>query len=87
MAYSLTFSRRAAGYLRRMDRASQQRIAVALRALCDDPYGRGTKPLKDAAGRRAVRIGGWRLVYLVDEAEANVHVDLIGPRGDVYRDL
>ena len=58
-----------------------------LRTICEDPYSRATKPLRDVAGRRAARVGPWRIVYQVDEPVRNVHIDLIGPRGDVYRDL
>jgi mRNA-degrading endonuclease RelE of RelBE toxin-antitoxin system len=43
--------------------------------------------VKDPAGRRAVRVGGWRVIYFFDEHAKNVHIDLIGPRGEVYRDL
>lgn len=87
MTLSLSFSRRAANYLRRMDRESQERMAVAFRILCEDPLVRGSKPLRDPAGRRAFRVGGWRIIYFIDDQNYNVHVDMIGPRGEVYREL
>lgn len=87
MTHSLSFSRRAANYLRRMDRPAQERIAQVIASLREDPFGPGTKPLKDPAGRRAVRVGGWRVIYFFDERAKNVHIDLIGPRGEIYRDL
>jgi mRNA interferase RelE/StbE len=87
VTFNLSFSRRAANYLRRMDRESQERMADAFRRLCEDPLVRGSKPLRDSAGRRAFRVGGWRIIYFVDDENHNVHVDLIGPRGEVYREL
>jgi mRNA interferase RelE/StbE len=62
-------------------------MTKALRALAIDPFGRGTKPLTNLAGERAMRVGGWRIIYSVDESSPEVHVDSIGPRGQVYRDL
>ncbi len=59
----------------------------ALRALAVDPFGRGTKPLTNLPGERAMRVGGWRVIYSVNEAAAEVHIDSIGPRGQVYRNL
>jgi mRNA-degrading endonuclease RelE of RelBE toxin-antitoxin system len=70
-----------------MDGPSRERIARLIASLREDPYRPGTKPLKDPAGRRAARVGGWRVIYFFDGAAKNVHVDLIGPRGEVYRDL
>ena len=43
--------------------------------------------MREPAGRRAFRVGVWRIIYFVDDQHHNVHVDLIGPRGEVYREL
>ena len=32
-----------------------------------------------------LRIGAWRVIYTVDDAEETVNVRLIAPRGSVYR--
>lgn len=58
-----------------------------LRALAEAPFGHGTKPLTNAGGFRAARVGAWRIVYRVDEEAKVVRVETIGPRGQVYRDL
>ena len=62
-------------------------MAQALRKIAESPYGHGTKPLTNAGGFRAARVGSWRLIYLVDEENNVVRVETIGPRGQVYRDL
>lgn len=87
MTYTHRFSRPAESYLRRLDRQVQRRVAEAIRALCDDPWHRGTKPLTGYPHLRAVRVGGWRVVYSVDETALLVLVDVIAPRGEVYRRL
>ena len=87
MSYAVEFSRPASRYLQRLDPVLQRRIGRAIRAICADPFGLGTKPLRNAAGRRSPRVGDWRVVFGVDEDHKLVTIFLIGPRGDVYQDL
>jgi mRNA-degrading endonuclease RelE of RelBE toxin-antitoxin system len=56
-----------------------------LEQLAEDPYGPFSKPLTNAEGLRASRVGTWRVVYRVDEVAKEVLVSDIAPRGDVYR--
>jgi mRNA-degrading endonuclease RelE of RelBE toxin-antitoxin system len=58
-----------------------------LKAIAEDPHGPGTKPLTNVGRFRAARVGGWRIVYLVDEAKREVRVEVIGTRGQAYRRL
>ena len=85
MSYEVRLARRAAEYLRRLDRRTQQRFLQRLDQIASDPYGPHTKPLTDLEGRRAARVGGWRIVFAVNVAERVVEVSDIGPRGDIYR--
>ncbi|MEO8541491.1 MAG: hypothetical protein ABI577_17240 [bacterium] len=56
-----------------------------MRRLSDDPFGPGTKPLKGRESR-ALRVGGWRLIYAVDIESQFIMIQVIGPRGQAYRD-
>lgn len=87
MSYEVRLSRRAESYLRRLDTPSRERIIRRLRQIGDDPFGPHSKPLKDQASRRSARVGGHRVIFGVDEQERAVAVSVIGPRGDVYRNL
>lgn len=62
-------------------------MADQLRTLCGIPFGSHSKQLTNAGGERSARVGNWRIVYFVDEANQVVEVDAIGPRGEVYRTL
>jgi mRNA interferase RelE/StbE len=87
VSFELRVDRRAAAYLRRLDPPTQRRILHRLDQIAVDPYGQQTKALADAGGRRAARVGDYRIVFAVDDAERVVNVRTIGPRGRVYRDL
>jgi mRNA-degrading endonuclease RelE of RelBE toxin-antitoxin system len=70
-------------YLSRLPADGRTRIVDALDAIARDPL-RG-KPLHGEA-RRSLRVGGWRILYRVDEGAHRCVVTAIGPRGDVYKD-
>ena len=70
-----------------MGRTDQERIIGRLRQIGMDPFGSYTKPLRDPAGRRTARVGGWRIIYVVNREERVVDVSAIGPRGETYRGL
>ncbi len=62
----------------------QARIAAAIEALADEPRPHGVVKL---AGRDdfRIRVGDYRIVYAVDDAERVVLVARIAHRRDVYR--
>jgi len=87
MTYEVRLSRKAEAYLRRLDATSRQRIIHRLQQIAIEPLGPHTKPLKDQLGRRSARVGGWRIIFAVNEQEQTVNVSAIGPSGDIYRGL
>ena len=88
MSYALRLSRAADAYLQRLDGKTQQRVERRLTQIAGVPQDpRFSKPLSDAAGVRASRVGGWRILFYVDEAARIVEVTEVGPRGEVYRRL
>ena len=87
MTYDLRTSSKANAYLRRLDPDTQRRIKERLRQIGNDPYGVHSKPIVNAGGRRASRVGDYRIIFRVDDEERVVGVSAIGPRGRVYRDF
>jgi mRNA interferase RelE/StbE len=85
VSYRIELSRQAARYLRRLNRSDQERMAHRIDQIAADPYGPHTKPLTNLSGRRAARVGAYRLVFAVDEAARLVAISDIGPRGQTYR--
>ena len=57
-----------------------RRVLTSLRALADQPRPIGCKKLYDDVYR--VRVGEWRVVYLVDEKNCRVEVGGIRRRGE-----
>lgn len=87
MTYKLRTARRADAYLRRLDPATERRIAERLEQIAADPYGMHSHVLTNVGGKRSSRVGEYRIVFSINDAEKVVDVDAIGPRGRVYRNL
>ncbi|MCR4418548.1 MAG: type II toxin-antitoxin system RelE/ParE family toxin [Clostridia bacterium] len=70
-------------YLERLPRKEQKRILNALQKLQEDPRQVLVKPLK---GRPewSLRVGGRRVLIMVDKKQKRLVITTIGPRGDVY---
>lgn len=86
MTYTARLARQAERSLERLPRDTQAHLVARLAQLATDPYTL-SKRLQDPFGRRSSRVGGWRIIFRLDEAERVVEVSDIGPRGQVYRRL
>lgn len=85
MNFRIEVSRQAGRCLQRLNRSDQERLARRIDQIAGDPYGQHTKPLTNLAGRRAARVGPYRIIFAVDDEAGLVSISDIGPRGQVYR--
>lgn len=87
MRFEIRLDRKATSYVRRLDSVMQQRILETLELIAADPFGPVGKALVHGGGRRSARVGDYRIVFSIVDAERLVNVRTIGPRGRFYRDL
>ncbi len=89
MTYRIEVERRASKALAQLPRQAQVRIATAIDALADDPRPHGCKPVKEAdKGTYRVRVGDYRVIYVVLDDEQVVIVVRIGRRNErIYDNL
>ena len=80
------YDARAAKELRALDRPVARRIATAINALGTEPQPPGARQLVGYPGLWRVRVGDYRVVYAIRDAELVV-LALIAHRSDVYRNL
>ena len=72
--------------LRKIARPDQQRIRDRIDALADDPRPPGVKVLQGTnEGLLRIRVGDYRVIYLVKDDVLFVVVVRIGHRREVYR--
>ncbi len=83
--YKITFSKQADKAIRKMPRNLALKIAKKIKLLAIDPNSMSNvKKLTNHPGYR-LRIGDWRVVYIVNDPELIIHVVNIKTRGEIYK--
>jgi mRNA interferase RelE/StbE len=85
VAYRLEITPAAARDLRALPTAVLARVDARIRALTDNPRPRGAEPIRGRRGGLRVRVGDYRILYTVDDAQPMVTIGRVGHRRDVYR--
>jgi mRNA interferase RelE/StbE len=81
--YKLELLPAAVRALRKLDPSVRPRIEGALLLLCEDPRPPGARALQGRQGLR-VRVGDYRIIYLVEDEVLVVIVITVGHRREVY---
>lgn len=84
MNWQIDISRDARKELAILPQQVQARIAKAILALENNPSPRGAKKLKNRDGWR-IRVGDYRVLYLVDGKARHIVIGNIGHRREIYR--
>jgi mRNA interferase RelE/StbE len=85
VAYQIVFTPAALRQLAALDPPTRRRVARRIEALGADPRPAGAEILKGGDGEARIRIGDWRVIYLVRHDKLVVLVIKIGHRSDIYR--
>ncbi len=85
-SYSVFIKRSAAREIEAVDqKKGRARLVERIRALGVDPRAPGCEKLAGPDDLYRVRVGPFRIVYVIDDKAAEVHVVKVGHRRDVYR--
>jgi mRNA interferase RelE/StbE len=82
--YNVVITTRAERELKRLDRQVKNRVVKAILGLASDPRPPGCLKVKSEEGVWRVRVGDWRVGYLVDDKSSEVTVIRIGHRSEFY---
>jgi mRNA interferase RelE/StbE len=86
-SYAIQYDPRAAKELAKLDRPVARRIVKVVDALGAQPRPRGARALAGYPGLWRVRIGDYRVIYAIKEAELVVLALRVAHRSEVYRNL
>jgi len=85
--YDVVFSDRAQSDIRRLDRATAQRVIGKLRWLAENFEATKLTALTGPEqGRFRLRVGDYRVVYTADRKKREIEVYRVRHRREVYRD-
>ena len=83
--YRVLFKPSADKALRKLPESVQKRIAAAAEELGDDPRPPGCVKLEGADDLWRIRVGVYRVVYVIQDDELIVLVVRVAHRKDIYR--
>jgi mRNA interferase RelE/StbE len=82
--YALELKRSAQKELDALDDTVFSRIDRRILALADNPRSSGCKKLKGYKDQWRIRVGDWRVLYIIDDAAKLVTVMRVAHRREVY---
>ena len=85
MHYQIRFKPSAAKELEKIDRPDQVRIAHRIDELSLHPRPAGAEKLKGIEGLYRLRVGDYRVIYMIEQDHLLVLVVKIGHRREIYR--
>jgi mRNA interferase RelE/StbE len=83
-SYAVELKRSARKELESLPDAVLARVVRRVESLTNDPRPAGCKKLKGYKDHWRVRIGDWRVVYIIDDTNKLVSVTRIAHRREVY---
>ncbi|MGK2871472.1 MAG: type II toxin-antitoxin system RelE family toxin [Alphaproteobacteria bacterium] len=85
--HSVRYSKEATRTLSRMPRKLALSIQAKIATVAADPYAKhnNVARLKGRDGYR-LRVGDWRVIYEIAEAQLVIHVVRIASRGSIYQE-
>lgn len=84
MSWKIDIARDARKELANLQPQIQHRISKAILALESNPFPPGCKKLKNRDGFR-IRVGDYRVLYLIDAKLKQISIGVIRHRREVYR--
>lgn len=87
MGYSVSFKASADKALDKLPKPIQTRMIEKAGALADDPRPSGAVKLAGTGGLWRIRIGNYRMVYVIDDRHQTVDIRIVAHRREVYRGL
>ena len=87
MTYRLEYSSLAAKKIEKLTSVERLRVLKGLEQLKTNPHPRGSRKLSGMENLYRIRIGDFRAVYMIFDADAAVVVSRVGHRKDVYKNL
>ncbi|BDA66331.1 addiction module antitoxin [Calothrix sp. PCC 7716] len=86
MSYDVKFSKGASKQFKKLSPELQERIQIKIDELADNPRPNGVVKLVNGENRYRIRVGDYRVLYIIFDDVLLVTVVKVGHRREVYRD-
>jgi mRNA interferase RelE/StbE len=82
--YNVIITSHAERELRRLDRATKNRILPVALALADNPHPHGCLKVKGSENLWRIRVGDWRIGYEINDQAQIISIVAVGHRREFY---
>lgn len=87
VSYTVSFKASADRALDKLPKSVQARMVEKAVALALDPRPPGAVKLAGTSGLWRIRVGDYRMAYLIDDQHRTVDIRIVAHRRDIYRGL
>ena len=85
MSYRIEFTPATARAFKKLPQSVQSRMAPKVDALASIPRPHGVEKLAGHENRYRIRVGEYRIIYIIDDGPRLLTIAAIGHRREVYR--
>ncbi len=85
MAYRILLTKQVEKQINALPQQVIGRIEQHIESLHTEPHPPGVKKLKGQTRTYRVRVGNWRIIYIIDDSTQEITLLTIDDRKDVYR--
>jgi mRNA interferase RelE/StbE len=83
-SYKVTFKASVAKDLKRLDRLAAHRVLRAVESLRENPFPTSSKKLIGSEHTFRIRVGDYRVIYIVNKQGREIEIQRVRHRRDVY---
>lgn len=82
--FNVTFKASVAKDLKRLDRLAAHRVLRAVESLRENPFPNSSKKLLGSEHTFRIRVGDYRVIYIVNKPRREIEIQRVRHRRDVY---
>ena len=83
-SFKVTFKASVAKDLKRLDRLAAHRVLRAVESLRENPFPNSSKKLIGSEHTFRIRVGDYRVIYIVNKQRREIEIQRVRHRRDVY---
>ncbi len=83
--YEIRLTKRVERQLSKLAPEVQVRLQIAIDALDENPRPNGVKKLKGEDNQYRIRVGDYRIIYIIEDQKLLIVIVQLGPRSNVYK--
>ena len=82
--FKISITNRAEKDLKRLERSTKNRVVTSISSLAEEPRPAGCRKIQSEEGVWRIRVGDWRIAYIIDVSNQEITIIRIAHRREFY---